>query len=1593
MRTDASILLTNFCGQKNVVAMRCRKSEADARSDSRILDCVIYKAYSTGEKALIAYLVLEDSYARSIRGQTLEELQDKIPLLNNYEHFTFIDTVPLIRGVVDSSALLSSPLLSDIVRLEVISHKSLNNHDKISLFFDPPPSRSIYYGNKNRHEIFDSQSSPEYANFGSCIEANRARLAEVHCSGDFPPLEIENVGRYLEICASSFPDHGISFLEQDSSVSKLTYSDLLNRAECLASCLQRKGLQSQSYIVLQLCDPQTFLTAIWGCFIGGFIPIPMEITEKGSLDEGVEKRLRFVATKANSKCIIKDDSLTLFDHSDRFSSEHRFEYILDYSTLNERHTLANGSISNSDTALVLVTSGSTGAPKLVKQTHRNLILQIDAAIQELSLTGNDRSLNWFPLDHVGALVMFHMRDLAIGMEQLQIDKASILSRPMRWIELMSFHRITISWSPNFGYGLVASAVKTDEVRNDIDLSAVRVLMNGGEQITLKTVNSFLDALQRYGLNPSTMTFAWGMSETCSAVCYLPFDYVLMRAHENSPAPVGKLVSSLSARIIDNHGTIVNEGEIGRLLLKGSPVTTGYLNDDAANASSFLNDGWFITGDNATIRDGMLTITGRDVEKIIINGRNINCQEIEAIVDAIPGISVSYTAAFSIRSSNRSTDELVVVFHSNLDSKYLQGLTSQIRQVVAKEVGLLARYVVSLSKQQIHKTSIGKIKRSLLKMNFESGALDAEIIAAEAISESTSTLPNWFMKSSWCPAEIDFVLPYKILKIMVLIGADQFSEILCDKLRSCGHEVYCIRSSNSIDVFNSQEYSVDLDQEESIDLLFKKIGNNIDIVVDCMLDEPLPYAAPLSTSQIHKDTLKINRIITFVKACIKESCKPRYICVVNNIYMINNDQDVRPGLATLRGMLAINAEDELPQFKLMDLNGVWNRDSAQFIVDELLIEDTEVAYRQGQRLIRQLIKIPSSVEEGDAPQAKQNGVYLVTGGLGGVGSALCQHLRRNYDANLLILGMRPSVDCSWLDFRCRYISCDVSNYDDLADAVKKYQMDTGLRLDGVFHLATSPAEMPIININPKVVAKHFAPKVEGALNLYRLFDGNPVDFIVYFSSVSTFFPFKNGVLYAGANAFLEEFSGAQNNRSTIPTYCYSWSIWKDIGLAENFIYSDLTSKIGMQRMTVSQGIDSLIYCMKQQWTNALCGLNPNHASISLYRRSDPNSIINPFLTMRRSNDVTVRDSLGNKLTVGDLSIHQQYGIQNRKDAITISQHKMAKASEVTITKLAAIWRQILSVNSFELEDNFFNLGGDSLKTVQLNFEVNKVFLANFSLAALFKDPTFLGMASYIEHREETGSELIVGLKTSGERPALFGVHPLFGLVYPYFPLVKLLCPTQPFFAIQANVFGKKPTYYYTIEDIARVYIDAMKSVQPTGPYHIGGWSFGALIAYEMAQQLQSAGEQVGCLINIDQAADSIDHFSKSVPWWTKMTRLSGIVKDAYNSYAFTGSGVGYRRVKVLAFTVGVLLPMLRVAIRHLRAASRYRIQKFDGDMDLFYTGDPEVTNTVVSTMGWEHYVSGQIRVYELPGSHLTIHQDPAVSKLAFDLNQIMARCSS
>jgi fatty-acyl-CoA synthase len=391
-------------------------------------------------------------------------------------------------------------------------------------------------------------------------------------------------------------------------------------------------------------------------------------------------------------------------------------------------------------AILQFTSGSTSDPKGVMLPHRTVGANLDAIIRATSLDPDDDVLvSWLPLYHDMGLVGLFSLSVTTGTALVLGAPTDFMSGPGRWMEWMSTYGGTATAGPNFSYVLAARALRRAD---QLDLSRLRIALNGAEPVDPGTVAGFIDAGERHGLRPGAVFPAFGMAEVAIAGTFpepmsgLRTDAVDLRVLEGEryAAPVdpafagarqfailGRPVEGLEIRVVDPvSGDALKDREVGELEIRGTSVTPGYYKRPDANAEVF-HDGWLRSGDLAYLLDGEMVMCGRIKDMIIVGGRNVFPEDVERALADIVGVRAGNVIAFGVGGA-QGKEGLVVVAESKSDDH--AAVRRSVAERVRSAIGLPAKEIVLVEPGSLPKTSSGKLQRSLCKLRYLGKELQA-----------------------------------------------------------------------------------------------------------------------------------------------------------------------------------------------------------------------------------------------------------------------------------------------------------------------------------------------------------------------------------------------------------------------------------------------------------------------------------------------------------------------------------------------------------------------------------------------------------------------------------------------------------------------------------------------------------------------------------------------------------------------------------------------------------------------------------------------------------------------------------------------------
>jgi fatty-acyl-CoA synthase len=385
-----------------------------------------------------------------------------------------------------------------------------------------------------------------------------------------------------------------------------------------------------------------------------------------------------------------------------------------------------------DLALMQLTSGSTGSPKAVQITHRNIFSNAEAMFVGAEYDVNtDVMVSWLPCFHDMGMVGFLTIPMYFGAELVKVTPMDFLRDTLLWAKLIDKYKGTMTAAPNFAYALFAKRLRRQAKPGEFDLSTLRFALSGAEPVEPADVEDLIDAGKPFGLQATAILPAYGMAETCLAVSFSPCNAglvvdevdadllaALRRAVPSSKgntrrlASLGPLLNDLEARIVDEDGAVLPTRGVGVIQLRGESVTPGYI-----TMAGFLptqdENGWYDTGDLGYITDeGNIVVCGRVKDVIIMAGRNIYPTDIERAAGRVEGVRPGCAVAVRL-DAGHSRETFAVAVESNhyQDLAEVRRIEHQVAHEVVTEVDVRPRNVVVLGPGTIPKTPSGKLRRA------------------------------------------------------------------------------------------------------------------------------------------------------------------------------------------------------------------------------------------------------------------------------------------------------------------------------------------------------------------------------------------------------------------------------------------------------------------------------------------------------------------------------------------------------------------------------------------------------------------------------------------------------------------------------------------------------------------------------------------------------------------------------------------------------------------------------------------------------------------------------------------------------------------
>jgi 1-acyl-sn-glycerol-3-phosphate acyltransferase len=564
--------------------------------------------------------------------------------------------------------------------------------------------------------------------------------------GGLVPETASTLNDALNWHVSATPDRThIRILDESDDPVDVTYAALHQEAAAIAAGLIAHDVMPGETVAIMLPTCRAYFATFAGVVLAGAVPVPVYPPARPSQLADHLRRTTGILTNARATLLVTVPEAVTLGHLLRANVE-SLRHVMVPESLTGASEDALPSFPRpraDDLALVQYTSGSTGQPKGVALTHRNLLANIRVMGQAAGATGADTFVSWLPLYHDMGLIGAWLGCMYFGVPLVVMSPQSFLIRPSRWLWAIHSNRATMSAGPNFAYELCLAKVRDDEIHG-LDLSSWRLAYNGAEPVSAATIERFGDRFAPYGFRREAMTAVYGLAESSVGLAFPPLGRgplidrirrdAFVRSGRAEPAKPGESDLRFVAcgqplpgheiRVVDVAGNELGDRCEGRVEFRGPSATAGYFNNATATRALFHDD-WLDTGDLGYMADADLYVTGRVKDVIIRAGRNLHPAELEEAVGNLKGVRKGCVAVFASPDPSGGAERLVVMAETRVTGDDARAaLHSEIAATAVDLLGVAPDDVVLAPPRTVLKTSSGKIRRAASQQIYQAGKIGA-----------------------------------------------------------------------------------------------------------------------------------------------------------------------------------------------------------------------------------------------------------------------------------------------------------------------------------------------------------------------------------------------------------------------------------------------------------------------------------------------------------------------------------------------------------------------------------------------------------------------------------------------------------------------------------------------------------------------------------------------------------------------------------------------------------------------------------------------------------------------------------------------------
>jgi fatty-acyl-CoA synthase len=533
---------------------------------------------------------------------------------------------------------------------------------------------------------------------------------------------------------------GLNFFDGKGVLkSTLPYAELRANAIELAKKLVNFAPKDARIGICAVTSPE-FAQLFFACQYAGLVPAPLPLPVTLGGRSSYERQLQRMADTGDFHALLTPASMEPIMSSalnDLNVPVVTFEAVSDLKSADELRP--HGA---DDLCYIQYSSGSSSSPKGILGSQSSVTSNCRGITRDgLIVEEDDRATSWLPMYHDMGLIGFMVAPMMSQLSVDYIDPNDFTRRPMTWLQLISDHKGTLSYSPTFGYELCVRRWRKDR---ELDLSSWRAAGIGGDMVRPEPLTDFAETFGTMGFTESSFTPSYGLAETTLAATFAPRGQGLLKhtidmgryertseaveATDITPAEqcrtfvaCGKVLPEHEIEIRDFEGNILGEKKVGQVCLKGPSVSPGYFRNQQATEASFSKEGWLNTGDLGYWLEGQLVVTGRFKDLILWHGRNIWPQDIEWAAQAAAPHRCGRACAFASGGAGDEKQIMLLLECRTRDAEMLDEIYKAVTAAIRLEVGVPVQLML-VPRSTMVVTSSGKLSRARVKEKFEAGKI-------------------------------------------------------------------------------------------------------------------------------------------------------------------------------------------------------------------------------------------------------------------------------------------------------------------------------------------------------------------------------------------------------------------------------------------------------------------------------------------------------------------------------------------------------------------------------------------------------------------------------------------------------------------------------------------------------------------------------------------------------------------------------------------------------------------------------------------------------------------------------------------------------